>query len=54
MTLESDPPQATPPQATPPPAPATEPLTAPTPDPSEIRFQLSGFQSGTRRADREN
>lgn len=53
MTLEVD----TPPTV-PPPAPATTPLTAPTPDPApdpnEIRFQLSGFQSGTSRADREN
>ncbi|MEP1125323.1 MAG: ATP-binding protein [Ilumatobacter sp.] len=30
------------------------PLTAPSADPDEIRFHLSGFQSGTRRADEEN
>ncbi len=30
------------------------PLTAPNADPDEIRFHLSGFQSGTRRADQEN
>lgn len=53
MTLDID--SSTKDQPTPltPPS-ATEPLTAPTPDPNEIRFQLSGFQSGTRRADREN
>lgn len=45
---------ATPESAPEPEAPASTPLSAPTPDPSEIRFQLSGFQSGIRRADQEN
>ncbi|MGB3737014.1 MAG: ATP-binding protein [Ilumatobacter sp.] len=56
MTLELDPSGAATPAPTPPtPAPpATTPLTDPTTDPNEIRFQLSGFQSGTSRADREN
>lgn len=49
MTLELP---ATPPVE--PTAPATVPLTAPSADADEIRFQLSGFQSGTSRADREN
>jgi len=52
MTLDIDSSPAEPPTALTP--PANEPLSAPTPDPNEIRFQLSGFQSGTRRADREN
>lgn len=40
------------PEITPPAPPATTP--APDTDPNEIRFQLSGFQSGTSRADQEN
>ena len=53
MSLDINSPSSEEPAPLTPPA-ATEPLTAPTPDPNEIRFQLSGFQSGTRRADREN
>jgi signal transduction histidine kinase len=52
MTLQVD--QPPPEPLAPPKPPATAPLTAPTADPNEIRFQLSGFQSGTRRADQEN
>jgi len=57
MTLDlgdSPTPRPAPEPAAQPDVPASEPLTAPTPDPSEIRFQLSGFQSGIRRADQEN
>ena len=45
MSLDTTPTPATPPS----------PRGAPSaPDPDEIRFQLAGFQSGTRRADQED
>jgi len=59
MSLDSPSPSPTP-TPTPAPAPApTAPATAPSPpghdaDPDKVRFQLAGFQSGTRRADQED
>ncbi len=40
--------------SSPSPAPAASTAAPAAPDPDEIRFQLAGFQSGTRRADQED